>query len=341
MMSEYDFDVFLSHNSADKPAVEELAQRLSRDGMRPWLDKWNLIPGEPWQDAIERALQRCATCAVFIGTSGTGPWQNEEMRAAIDRRVRESSSRFRVIPVLLPGAERDERTRLPAFLVATTWVEFHHSLEDEEAFHLLICGVRGLTPGPTLGQAPHIGECPYRGLETFDVQHAPFFSGREALIGWLLNQLRRPIKRGKENRFIGIIGPSGSGKSSLARAGLIARLRNGAIEGSQEWPIAICRPGPDPLESLAVALSVVTGVADTPSEALKLIADIKADKRTLHLAVRHALRKSPPERRLLLLVDQFEELFTLCHDQSLRHALIDNLVYAIGDVIGQTGKFQR
>ena len=70
-----------------------------------------------------------------MGPSGISPWQNEEMRAAIDRRVREG--RFRVIPVLLPGAKREERSRLPSFMVATTWVEFRKSLNDDEAFHRL------------------------------------------------------------------------------------------------------------------------------------------------------------------------------------------------------------
>ena len=130
------YDVFLSHNSADKPAVEELARWLVKAGLQPWLDIWNLIPGEPWQEAIEQALDKCAACAVFIGPSGAGPWQNEEMRAAIQRRVeerREGERPFRVIPALLPGAERIERSRLPSFLVATTWVEFRQTLDDEQA----------------------------------------------------------------------------------------------------------------------------------------------------------------------------------------------------------------
>jgi hypothetical protein len=102
------FHVFLSHSSTDKPAVEELARRLAGEGIQAWLDKWNLIPGDPWQPAIEKALAESETCAVFVGLSGFGPWQNEEMRAAIDQRVRDSGRRFRVIPVLLPGAERGE-----------------------------------------------------------------------------------------------------------------------------------------------------------------------------------------------------------------------------------------
>ena len=77
------YDVFLSYNSADKPAVDELARRLAQEGIQPWLDTWNLIPGEPLQEALEAALDRCAACVVFIGPSGTGPWQNEEMRASM------------------------------------------------------------------------------------------------------------------------------------------------------------------------------------------------------------------------------------------------------------------
>src|SRR5207249_4073249 len=59
--------VFLSHSSADKPAVEEIARALKRRRIEPWLDKWNLIPGDPWQEAIEEALASCDACAVFIG----------------------------------------------------------------------------------------------------------------------------------------------------------------------------------------------------------------------------------------------------------------------------------
>ena len=60
-MTGFKYHVFLSHKSADKPAVEELAVRLRREGIEPWLDKWNLIPGDSWQPAIEQALDDCAT----------------------------------------------------------------------------------------------------------------------------------------------------------------------------------------------------------------------------------------------------------------------------------------
>lgn len=140
------YDVFLSHNSQDKPAVEELAQRLRSAGIRPFLDKWHLVPGVPWQEGLEEALADSATCAVFLGPRGIGPWENEEMRVALDERTRNRS--FRVIPVLLPDATRPVRKELPRFLRRLTWVDFGEGLADEDALQRLIAGVQGLPPGP-------------------------------------------------------------------------------------------------------------------------------------------------------------------------------------------------
>lgn len=81
------YHAFLSHNSSDKPAIETLATRLKQCNIEPWLDKWNLIPGTPWQDAIKKALESCASCCVFIDPTGISPWKNAEMRIAIDRRI--------------------------------------------------------------------------------------------------------------------------------------------------------------------------------------------------------------------------------------------------------------
>jgi formylglycine-generating enzyme required for sulfatase activity len=334
-MASHRYHIFLSHNSSDKPAVEELAIRLRREGIEPWLDKWNLIPGQECQPAMERALADCATCAVFIGPGGLGPWQNEEMRAAIDRRVGERGDQFRVIPVLLPGTERPERGKLPPFLTATTWVEFRHSLDDEEAFRRLVCGIRGVEPGAGLSGAAFEGAYPYRGLEVFDVEHAPFFFGREALTEWLIVKLRASPS-GQENRFLAILGASGSGKSSLARAGLIPAIKRGELVGSAEWPVVIFKPGRDPIESLAVELAGLDGVRPSPVAVQELMTELQANEITLHLTTRIALHKAPLARRLVLLVDQFEEVFTLCEDEKTRKALFANLLYAATITGGQT-----
>ncbi len=139
------YDVFLSHASADKPAVEHLARKLREKGLEPFLDKWHLVPGEPWQEALEDALDQSRTGAVFLGKA-LGPWQNEEMRSALDEQVRHRS--YRVIPVLLPGGKQPDDRDLPRFLRRRTWVDFRAGLDDEDAFRRLLAGSRGEAPGP-------------------------------------------------------------------------------------------------------------------------------------------------------------------------------------------------
>jgi hypothetical protein len=147
------YDVFLSHHSADKPLVEMLAARLADEGLKPFLDRWHLVPGEPWPEALEEALENSRTCAVFLGSSGLGPWENEEMRIALDERVRDRA--FRVIPVLLPKANAKDPATLPRFLRRVTWVDFRSGFDDE-AFRRLVAGIRGEAPGRGLVAA--VGE---------------------------------------------------------------------------------------------------------------------------------------------------------------------------------------
>ncbi len=317
------FDVFLSHNSKDKSAVEALASRLTDEAkLQVWLDKWHLIPGEPWQEEIERALDQAHTCAVFLGPNEFGSWHHEEMRAALDQRVADRTRKFRVIPVLLPGATMPDRSKLPAFLARLTWVDFRQGLEDAEAFHRLVAGIRGIVPGrPEGGAMPANVECPYRGLEVFDEEHARFFFGREAMTQHLVEALR-------PTRFLCVLGPSGSGKSSLARAGLLPLLRAGQLPGSRNWQYLVFKPGAHPIEELALSLAALQTVQDQISAADQLINNFKTTETALHLFARLWLRNHAPDTRLFLLVDQFEEVFTLCQDATEREQFIKNLRYA-------------
>src|SRR5438067_7874275 len=156
--------VFLSYNSADAAVIEELANRLRREGTTIWMDSWNLTPGDPWLESIEKALTSASCCVVCVGASGIGRWQNEEMRLAIDRRVetRGSAKPFRLIPVLLPGLERPRWSDLPRFLTAVKWVEFNRDFNDEIAFERLLAGIRGREPGQP--PAPVNVDCPYVGV---------------------------------------------------------------------------------------------------------------------------------------------------------------------------------
>ncbi|MEM7538229.1 MAG: TIR domain-containing protein, partial [Chloroflexota bacterium] len=318
------YDVFLSCNDDDIPVVEALASRLEDEAkLKPFFAPWHLVPGKLIQESLEEALGAASTCAVFIGSSGIGSWANEQMRVAIQRRVDQRD--FRVIPVLLPGASRGQRGHLPAFLTQTVWVEFQEDLKEEDAFLDLIAGVRG-TPRGRRGVALYEGERPYLGLEVFQEQHARFFFGRRADTDWLVDYL-------KSSRFLAVIGPSGSGKSSLVRAGLVHALRQDELPTSSQWPLAIIKPGERPIESLAMSLGNLT---NRVGSIRNLIDDLQKNTQELHLAVRYALVDKPSDYRAVLIVDQFEEVFTQCHDEQEQKSFIDNLLYASAVDGGQT-----
>ena len=322
------YDVFLSHNSADKPAVEEIACRLVEASLQPFLDRWHLIPGQPWQEALEQALDQSRTCAVFLGPNGVGPWENEEMRTALDERTH--SPDFRVIPVLLPDTPMPERGRLPRFLSRLTWVDFRQGLDDADAFYRLTCGIRGIAPGaPGTVEPPAQEICPYRGLQAFHEEHADFFFGRDALTQWLVEGLRA-------SRFLAVIGPSGSGKSSAVRAGLVPALRRGALPGSSAWTIVTMRPGMHPLEELAARFAAMPGAVDRVGAMLQLQDNLSQDARALHAAVRLLAGDGDDASYVLLVLDQFEEVFTLCQDETERRRLLDNLLYASSVAQGRT-----
>ncbi len=138
------FAVFLSFNSKDRAEVKQLAEYLDTVALRPWLDEWELIPGESWVDGLHRGLQASATCAVFVGSSGEGPWHETEIRNALIFRAKDPN--FRMIPVLLPSAKHEPE--LPPFLPTFLWVDFRgKSLADDDACWRLECGIRGHAPG--------------------------------------------------------------------------------------------------------------------------------------------------------------------------------------------------
>ena len=98
-MTDKSYAVFLSFNSEDREAVEQIACHLAdKAKLRPWFDQWELIPGEPWVRNLERGLAASSTCAVFVGKSGEGPWQRREVETALRHQV--DNYEFRVIPVL-------------------------------------------------------------------------------------------------------------------------------------------------------------------------------------------------------------------------------------------------
>ncbi len=130
------FDVFLCHNSEDKPLVREIAEQLRQHGLLPWLDDWELRPGLPWQALLADQIDNIESAAVFIGSRGIGPWQDLEIRGILQEFA---MRRVPIIPVILPNAL--ETSSLPAFLEDRTGVDFRHSNPDP--MERLIWGITG------------------------------------------------------------------------------------------------------------------------------------------------------------------------------------------------------
>lgn len=151
---------------------------------------------------------------------------------------------------------------------------------------------------------------PYVGLAAYQVQDAEWFHGRESLVEEL-------TKRVAARRFVTVIGPSGAGKSSMLRAGLVPRLSpTGAT-------VVLFTPGAHPIEECAIQLAHLIG--STPGAVMAELAD---DERGLHRLTRQALTDESDGTDIVLIIDQFEEVFTLCHDPAERARFIALLIQA-------------
>jgi WD40 repeat protein/energy-coupling factor transporter ATP-binding protein EcfA2 len=162
---------------------------------------------------------------------------------------------------------------------------------------------------PTVIQTQLVQEvCPYRGLECFDEAYAEYFFGREDLTDQLIEKLR-------VGNFMAVVGASGSGKSSLVRAGLIHKLRQGQkFSGSDRWRIQLITPTEQPLKSLATAfVNSKTATVDRAEYLRRAELLLREGEAGLSHLVRASLMSSKHGRnsRLLLIIDQFEEVFTL------------------------------
>ncbi|MCC6178679.1 MAG: TIR domain-containing protein [Chloroflexi bacterium] len=310
------FDVFLSYNRRDEAAVLRLADKLMAARFVPWFDRWHLTPGGDFQDEMAAGLRAATACAVFIGMHGVGDWSRKELGLAEDRDAKDRA--FRLFPVLLPGVpDRFEPTALPGFLGLKSWVDFRSGIEDPQAFEDFTCAIAGRLRQREVRSDGVDDRCPYRGLENFEEADADIFFGREPDVQRLLEQL-------KGARFLAVLGPSGSGKSSLVRAGLVPALRRGQVPESESWATQILRPGGRPLEELAARLVAL----DPRAGMLRTVDELAGDRRGLHAATAFALTDRSPRSRAVWVIDQFEEIFTLCHDDAARARFLDNLLYA-------------
>jgi WD40 repeat protein len=196
----------------------------------------------------------------------------------------------------------------------------------------------GVAPPPLVSVSGVI-DSPYRGLGAFEEKDAPFFFGREEAATALLGRLSR-LAEGPG--LLVVSGVSGAGKSSLLRAGVLPRIRGAglaSVPGAASWPCLVFTPGREPLDELALRVGLLAG-----ADAAAVRRGLDADPGGFALTARQAALTSPPlpgaepggpaaerpagQRRLLLVVDQFEQVFTQCPDEGQRQAFITALCAA-------------
>lgn len=190
------------------------------------------------------------------------------------------------------------------------------------------------SPAP---QSPslQIGANPYKGLRAFHVEDGDRFFGREVQIEDLWTRFRHLHESESAVRVLPIYGPSGSGKSSLARAGLIPALGKRTLPGRDQARLVVLNPSSHPLEALAAVLARIVTNDLTPVA--------KTREFTTELLQRNTAQEYDGLRRiadvlpdiafspLIILVDQFEEVYTLCTDQAERDAFVESLLCAASD----------
>ncbi|BAZ36749.1 tetratricopeptide TPR_2 repeat protein (plasmid) [Calothrix sp. NIES-4101] len=135
------FDVFLAHNSQDKPQVRAIAEKLKNRGLRPWLDEEQIHPGESFTSAIEKAIHNVKAVAIFIGSKDIGRWQAFEIQSLINESIK---AQLTIIPVILPGVENLEN--LPLVLKSLKFVNFTGGNHDSKAIDNLVRAINKREP---------------------------------------------------------------------------------------------------------------------------------------------------------------------------------------------------
>jgi basic membrane lipoprotein Med (substrate-binding protein (PBP1-ABC) superfamily)/DNA-binding SARP family transcriptional activator len=255
-----------------------------------------------------------------------------------------AGSDHEVLPLVEMVIHQDplrERSREYQMLAMYRTGRHAEALRSFQQFRELLSEELGLDPSPSLRQLqerillhdPSLGppapsestsarppaRNPYKGLRPFGEEDVGDFFGREALVARLLEALQAG------SSLVSVVGPSGSGKSSVVNAGLVPALRAGALPGSERWLIIRMAPGEHPLDGLERVLS--EAVADPASS----VGRLEERHSTLREA---AARLAPPRGRLAIVIDQFEELFSVA-DERARTSFLRSLTTAVSDPQGQ------
>lgn len=273
------WDLFISYDDADHSWVAGyLINALKLAGVEYHTEK-AFVLGRIRLQEFECAIRRSNRTLLVISSAYLANDFNQLFNV-LAQSYGVDNSTWPVIPLILQRG-----VRLPSRLNMLVKLDATNAEEQEEAIRRLCADIKQSQPAPA-SKPP----CPYPGMMSFSEKMSGRFFGRDQEIEELKERLHL-------NPFIAVIGPSGSGKSSLVLAGLIPHLRHSTLFGAGEWLIHIIRPGETPLANLKKVLgSDLTNPAQV---------------------VTQALQTHPDAQRLLLVVDQFEEVFTIAETEAV------------------------
>ncbi|MFF4361661.1 trypsin-like peptidase domain-containing protein [Streptomyces sp. NPDC001604] len=282
--------VFLSYEAGDDTSADQVVRLLLRHSIQPLTD---LVPSEDAvaPDPIGAALDQTETVAVLVGPDGVTTQRSSSIRAAVEYASRQRSN-LRIVPILLPGASA---RLLPAFLSKQLAVDLRTALHEPAMTAELIATVEGLAPQRSQTVLPD-DPAPFPSLRAFTASEAPLFFGRSAETARLIEQVSRAP-------FTAVVGASGSGKSSLVMAGLVPAVGERTL-------VATMVPGPWPLRAMATRLATLL-VSGHQVTAADLERQLLRDPDEFGKLVHDLVAVDDRIDRLLLIVDQFEEVFTL------------------------------
>ncbi len=312
--------IFICYHPGDHVSVDQLKNQVRDNGC-------TIIPEQVPLEGDERdldtnnALQVADVVIVCIGPHGCGNNQERELEIANIRR--KNTGVPRLISVVLPGGDANHR-QFQSYSEPQQKIGYLNSVIDEQATTAeLKAAIQQGALNRKLAERVR-GKCPYLGLEAFDETHEKEFYGRREDVAKALKLVADAVSPSQTvHKVIGVTGASGSGKSSLIRAGVIPQLRHGQVPGSEQWLIVRFRPAEydrDPIISLANALTKVCGdkkifqgldhqqiaksITEGPESFCKLLNGL--------LTRVNSISPAAPPRQIVFFIDQFEELYTSC-----------------------------
>ena len=326
--------IFLSYSRNDDAACAALRSELERAGFGVFKDDRSIRAGDRWVSRLEQALADCAAFVVLIGRDGVARWIGAEVQVALTRHLspHDDSLRLPIFPILLGDTPPEALPPLLGLFQAARWSP-GGPLPDS-----LPEAIRARASRFETGLV--IDGCPFLGLGAFGPRETRLFFGRrqetlEALAALGDQREGNPERLGGAGagyqRWLQVEGNSGSGKSSLVMAGLLPMIERGALWARTGFErcrvLGPMMPGQDPLAKLAEVLEAGLVADPAQRDSLERQHWLKQDERALARRLRDCRED---DCAFLLIIDQFEELFTLAEPESrlafdklLAHALQD------------------